>query len=181
MFPWTHAAFGYAVFLVVAGAFVALGVRDRLSRAELLAVVAGTQLPDLVDKPLAWQFAVLPSGRSLAHSLVVAVPLCLAVLAVAWYRRHPEVGLAFAVGYATHLFGDVYVALYHWRVEEFTFLLWPFLPAYPYDDFTGFGDFAAGVEVTTPLLAALAVAALGGLVFLVHFLRAPWWLSPRPS
>ena len=181
MFPWTHAAFGYALFLIVAGGLVALGVRGRISRTELLAVLAGTQLPDLVDKPLAWYFAVIPSGRSLAHSLVVAVPVCLAVLVVAWYRTHPEVGLAFAVGYASHLFGDVYVALYYWRVEELTFLLWPVLPPYPYDDFTGFGNFAAGVEVTTPLLAALALAAVGGLVFLGHFLRAPWWSPPRPN
>jgi len=181
MFPWTHAVFGYAVFLVVAGSLVALDLRGRLSRVELLAVVSGTQLPDLIDKPLAWQFAVLPSGRSLAHSLVFAVPLCLAVVAVAWYRSHPEVGAAFAVGYATHLFGDVYMALYYWRVEEFTFLLWPVLPPYPYDDFTGFGAFAAGVEVTTPLLAALGVATLGGLVFLAHFLRAPWWTPRRPT
>jgi membrane-bound metal-dependent hydrolase YbcI (DUF457 family) len=180
MFPWTHAAFGYAVFLVVAGGLVALDRRGPVSRAELLAVVAGSQLPDLVDKPLAWYLVVLPSGRSLAHSLVVAVPLSVAVVAVAWYRSHPEVGFAFAIGYATHLFGDVYVALYYWRVEEFTFLLWPFLPAYPYDDFTGFGNFAEGVAVTTPLLAALALAALGGLVFLAHFLRAPWWTPPRP-
>jgi len=179
MLPWTHAAFGYAVLLVVAGGLVALDRRGPLSRAELLAVVAGTQLPDLVDKPLAWQFAVLPSGRSLAHSLLVAVPLCLAVVAVAWYRSHPEVGLAFAVGYATHLFGDVYVALYYWRVEEFTFLLWPVLAPYPYDEFVSYGALVAGIEVTTPLLAALGLAVLGGLVFLAHFLRAPWWVSPR--
>ncbi|WP_324664302.1 metal-dependent hydrolase [Haloarcula sediminis] len=181
MFPWTHAAFGYALFVVVAGALVALGVRGRISRAELLAAVAATQLPDLVDKPLAWYFAVIPSGRSLGHSLIVTVPLSLAVLAVARHRGHAEVGLAFAVGYASHLLGDSYVALYYWRVEEFTFLLWPVLPAYPYDDFAGLGALVDGVALTAPLLAALALAAVGGLVFLGHFLRAPWWSPPRPD
>jgi len=175
MFPWTHAAFGYALFVLLAGALVALGLRGRLSKAELLAVVFATQLPDLVDKPLAWWFALIPSGRSLAHSLVLAVPLSLAVLAVARHRGHAEVGLAFAVGYASHLVGDVYVAVYYWRVEEFTFLLWPVLPAYPYDDYAGLGALAGGIELTTPLLSAVGLAVFAGLVFLVHFLRAPWW------
>ncbi|MDZ7745925.1 MAG: hypothetical protein U5K28_05195 [Halobacteriales archaeon] len=40
MLPWTHAAFGYLLLLLVAGF---LG--QRLSRAELAAVIVGTQLP----------------------------------------------------------------------------------------------------------------------------------------
>ncbi len=169
MFPWTHAAFGYALLLVLA-----VALSRRVSRAELLAVVVGTQLPDLVDKPLAWWFNVLPSGRSLAHSLVVAVPLLVLVLAVAWYRSHPAVGAAFALGYASHLLGDTYVELLYWRTEDLSFLLYPFLPAYPYDDGIGFGEFLSAIEVTTPLLLGLAVAVVAGLGFLVHFLRAPW-------
>jgi len=168
MFPWTHAAFGYLLLLSVAVLF-----RHRLSRAELIAVVVGTQLPDLVDKPLAWWFSVLPSGRSLAHSLLIAVPLSVVVLGVAWYLTYPEVGFAFGVGYASHLIGDSYVALYYWRPEEFTYLLWPLLPAYPYDDFAGFADFFSQVTITPEFLILFAAAAAVGVGFLVQFARAP--------
>jgi len=168
MFPWTHAAFGYLLFLTVA-----VLLRHRLSRAELIAVVVGTQLPDLVDKPLAWWFSVLPSGRSLAHSLLIAVPLSVLVLGVAWYLTHPEVGFAFGVGYASHLLGDSYVALYYWRPEEFTYLLWPLLPAYPYDDFAGLTDFFSQVTITSEFLIFFTAAAAVGVGFLVQFARAP--------
>jgi len=168
MFPWAHAAFGYALF-----ASTAFLRRRRISRTELLAVVIGTQLPDLVDKPLAWWFNALPSGRSLAHSLVVAVPLSIGVLLFAWYRTHPETGLAFATGYMSHLFGDSYGALYHWRPTEFSFLLWPLLPAYP-DDSGGFLELFGAVELTRGVLFPLVVAAAVGVFFLVHFHLAPW-------
>lgn len=168
MFPWTHAAFGYLLLLSVA-----VLLRWRLSRAELIAVFVGSQLPDLVDKPLAWWFSVLPSGRSLFHSLLVAVPLSLLVLVVAWYLTHPEVGFAFGVGYASHLVGDSYAALYYWRPEEFSFLLWPLLPAYPYDDFVSFADFFSQVTVTQNVLIFFVVAVGVGVVFFVQFVRAP--------
>ncbi|WP_262178053.1 metal-dependent hydrolase [Haloarcula laminariae] len=176
MFPWTHFAFGY--LLLVCCSFL-LG--RRISKAELVAVLIGTQLADFVDKPLAWWFAAVPSGRSLAHSLLVAVPLSLVVLAVAWHRSYPEVGFAFGLGYVSHLIGDTYVALYYWRVEEFTFLLWPILPPYPYDDTTGFGNFLAELTITTRLLATAAVCGVVGLVVLVQFVRAPRWPTRRAN
>jgi len=174
MFPWTHAAVGY---LCLVGCWLVLG--RRVSKAELVAVVVGTQLADVVDKPLAWSFQLLPAGRSLAHSLLVAVPLIALVIGVAWRRRHPEVGVAFGVGYLSHLAGDTYVAVYYWRTEELTFLLWPLLPPYPYDDFTGVLDFAGGVELTLPLLVALLGSGLVGLVFIAQFYRAPRWPPSR--
>lgn len=176
MLPWTHAAVGY---LLLVGLWLALG--RRVSKAELVAVLVGTQLADLVDKPLAWWFGVLPAGRSLAHSLLFAVPLTALVVGVAWRRRHPEVGAAFGLGYLSHLAGDVYVAVYYWRVEEFTFLLWPLLPPYPYDDFTGFWNFAGTVELTLPLVVAVGASGLVGLAFLVHFYRAPTWAPVRTA
>jgi hypothetical protein len=173
MLPWTHAAFGYLLLLLVAAV---LG--RQLSRAELAAVIVGTQLPDIVDKPLAWWFDVLPSGRSLAHSLIVAVPLSVVVLAYAWHRSHPEVGVAFGLGYASHLIGDTYLAVIYWRPEEFTYLLWPLLPAYPYDDFVGFTDFLLQQTLTWQLLVFFVASATVGAVFFVHFARAPWY-APR--
>ena len=175
MFPWTHAAVGYALLVGLA-----LVLRRQVSRAELVAVVAGALLPDLVDKPLAWWFGVLPSGRSLAHSLLLAVPLAVFVLAVAWYRGQLAAGAAFGLGYASHLLGDTYVALYYWRPAELTFLLWPVLPPYPYDDVTGFVNFFSNVTPTPALLVTLGLGIVAGGVFAVQFYRAPWW-TPTPA
>lgn len=174
MLPWTHAAFGYILLLAIVLLF-----GRRLSRAELIAVLVGTQLADVIDKPLAWWFNAVPSGRSLGHSLLFAIPLTAVVVAIAWYRRHPGIGFAFGFGYLTHLVGDTYAAIYYWRTEEFTFLLWPILPPYPYDDFVGFGGFVDGLEVTTSTLVLFTAAATVGVVFFVHFSRAPWWDTHR--
>lgn len=49
-------------------------VRERrLPNAKHTVVpLYATQLPDLIDKPLAWSVGILPTGRSLAHSLLTA-------------------------------------------------------------------------------------------------------------
>ena len=58
---------------------------------------------DLIDKPLAWSLQVLPSGRSLAHSLLVAT-VVLVVVHARWRRSGDStVGVTVAVGYLTHL------------------------------------------------------------------------------
>lgn len=173
MFPWTHAAFGYLCL-----ATVVVLLRRRVSRAELLAVVVGTQFADVVDKPLSWGVAVLPSGRSLAHSLLFAVPLCAIVFVVAWRRGHPEGGSAFGLGYASHLLGDTYTAIYYWQVQNFSFLFYPVLPAHP-EEFDSFGSFFGQVVVTGDLLVALVAAAGLGALFLFQFARAPLWATPR--
>ena len=67
MWPWGHVALGYL--------FYSLYVHWRHDRPPsapaAIAVGVGTLLPDVIDKPLAWWAAVLPNGRSLAHSAVV--------------------------------------------------------------------------------------------------------------
>lgn len=103
MWPWEHAAIGYLCYSLAVRAWG----RSAPSEWAAVAVVVGTQFPDLVDKPLAWSVAVLPSGHALAHSLPVTLPLCgLAILAA---RRIgvADAGVAFAVGYLAHLLGDV--------------------------------------------------------------------------
>jgi membrane-bound metal-dependent hydrolase YbcI (DUF457 family) len=121
MWPWEHLAFGYVLY---SGA-VRLGGRSVPGDAEILLLVLATQLPDLIDKPLSWGLNVLPSGLSLAHSLLFALPLVVLVLGTARWRGRISVGLAFAAGYGTHLAGD---ALYPYLVGRPllpTFLLWP--------------------------------------------------------
>lgn len=128
MWPWGHLALGYLLYSPV----VRL-IRGRApTSAEVVALVFGTQLPDLVDKPLSWVFHVTPQGYSVAHSVFVAVPVGLLALAIAARRDRTAVGAAFTVGYWSHLFGDVLFAVglgQRYTVER---LLWPVvtLPEY---------------------------------------------------
>jgi hypothetical protein len=128
MWPWGHAAFGY-VLLSLGSRAVGRGPPGGLATVVLL---LATQLPDAVDKTLAWGLGLFPAGYSVAHSVFVAVPLGAAGLALAVRRRRPEVGVALVVGWWSHLAGDVAVAVasgYRTDVER---VLWPVvtLPGY---------------------------------------------------
>lgn len=94
MWPWEHVAFGYLLYSVYA--HVRRGEPpDALSTVAMaIAAVA----PDLIDKPLAWEFDVFATGYALGHSVFLAVPLLAGVVAVA--RRTDRLAAAdgFAVG-----------------------------------------------------------------------------------
>ena len=126
MWPWEHLAVGYLCYSLYAH------VRFRRAPRSLpaVAVAVGTQFPDLVDKPLAWSFEVLPSGHSLAHSALVAVPVALLAVFVGRRasRERGAVGTAFAVGYLSHLPGDALYPLVLGHPPNIDFLLWPLVP-----------------------------------------------------
>ncbi len=131
MWPWAHLAVGY---LCYAGALFA---RDR-SKPRGLAVVAlavGTQVSDLVDKPVAYWTTLLPAGRTFTHSLLVAVPLSAAVLYAteSGDPRTRRAGGAFVLGYLSHLLADGIVPLLGGRMGELSFLLWPLFPVPDYE------------------------------------------------
>jgi len=124
MWPWGHAALGYLLYAV----YVQLRTRDRPTGRGVLALLFGTQTPDLVDKPLAWYLDVLEYGRSMAHSVLTGG---LILLAVVWYLRrrgHRTMATAFAVGYLSHLVGDSYTFVLAGTYEHLAFLVWPLLP-----------------------------------------------------
>ena len=87
MWPWEHAAVGYLLLSLGSRA----SGRGPPSTPAVLALLFGTQLPDLVDKPLSWEFDLFPSGYAVGHSALVAVPVGLLVLALG--RRRPSSGL----------------------------------------------------------------------------------------
>lgn len=128
MLPWGHAAVGYLCYSLA----IHLRYRSPPTGPAVLALAVGTQFPDLIDKPLAWTVSLLPSGRSLGHSLLVA----LLIGVIAWrlaqrYDRQPEAG-AFLLGHLAHIVADITPAVIARDWEPLGALLWPLTPAYQY-------------------------------------------------
>lgn len=121
MWPWGHLAFGYLLYSLARRILPS----GRIEGREVVVLAVATQLPDLIDKPLAWTLSVFPSGYSVAHSVFVAVPLALALFAVAIKHDRFGIGLAVVVGWWSHLFGDVLVAVLMDGTFTVTRVLWP--------------------------------------------------------
>jgi len=143
MLPLGHAAFAYLAFVAVA----LLRGRDLPNALAILPLAIGSQLPDLIDKPLAY-FHVIDSGRSIGHSVFTLVLLSLVVVQLAklgekrfqdgsWKRRLSSITpFAFVIGYGGHLVGDIIDPLLANDFWSVRFLLWPvfFVPRFPGDD-----------------------------------------------
>ncbi|WP_433623766.1 metal-dependent hydrolase [Halomicrococcus sp. NG-SE-24] len=171
MWPWEHLAVGYLCY----SAYSHLVARHSPRSDAVVVLVVATQLPDLVDKPLAWSLSVLPSGHSLAHSLLTAAPLSAFALALAARANRADVGVAFAVGYCSHLAGDVVYPTLLGRPPNVAFLLWPVVPAPPETESPGllaqfsryFGDYLARLgEAGLSGYVALELALLGAVFLL---------------
>jgi hypothetical protein len=94
----------------------------------VVALGFGTQLPDLIDKPLAWYVHVLPYGRSFAHSVLTGGVVLLVVAVLLDRRAGRATAAAFAVGYLSHLVGDAYASVVTANWADLAFLVWPVLP-----------------------------------------------------
>jgi hypothetical protein len=153
MWPLGHAAIGYLCYSLL--------TRTRFDRPPsgvvVLFLLFGTQFPDLVDKPLAWYLGVIPTGRTLAHSLLLLVPLSIGVYLLASRYRRPEYGFAFGFGAISHTLVDAAPAL--WGGTDPSFLLWPALPVEEY-------------ESGAPSVTALLLESLGDPYFLSEFVFA---------
>ena len=124
MWPWEHLAVGYLLYSATVHAVYRRSPESR----GALALALGTQFPDLVDKPGGWVFAVLPSGTSVAHSAFVAVPVSALAVVLARRRQTPELGIAFSIGYLSHLFGDVLYRIILGKSGALGAILWPLVP-----------------------------------------------------
>ena len=120
------------IVAVLPVALFVLGRDRRMPQPRLLAVVfLGSQFPDLVDKPLAHEVMVLPSGRVFLHSLPFAIPITLVVLGYGWRTGRLRYAGAFVFAYATHVVADTYTTLLDADPAISPDLLWPFVEPIP--------------------------------------------------
>ena len=131
MWPWEHLALGYVLYSLGVHAF-----EGRAPRGPPVVVLAlATQVPDLVDKPLAWVFHLTAVGYSVGHSLLVVGPALAAALALAHRRgrRTPRLVVAYAVGHLSHLAGDVVYPALMGKGLQIQRLFWPLAAYEPTD------------------------------------------------
>jgi len=173
MWPWAHAAFGYLLYVLY------LRLRDSGTPTGPAVVLLGlgTQLPDLVDKTLAWYAEVLPYGRSFAHSLLTGVPFVLAPLVVLLlYRGRRDLAVALAIGYLSHLVGDAYVGVLRGDLDGYSYLVWPLLSP-PATETVGLLAHLRGLDSSPEFLFGLLLTALALGLWIRH--GAPGLLTLR--
>lgn len=152
------------------GAYTVFRTGDLPDGDIVLLAAFAALLPDLVDKPLAWTFGITPSGRFVAHSAVVALPLAGVGTAVAVKLGYERYGYAFALGYLSHVALDYSPVL--WLGTEYYYfpnLFWPLLPANPDLEMT----YASRLSEPGPvaLLALGGVVAVFGCALLISYRR----------
>jgi hypothetical protein len=127
MLPHGHLALGYILYSV----YSRIKYHETINSPTIIFIGVGTQLPDLIDKPLGL-LGVLPSGRALGHSLLFAIPLAVVVGSVLHrWSGEWKLGVAFGLSYVSALLGDGALLLIHGTVTrdliEISFWVWPFL------------------------------------------------------
>jgi hypothetical protein len=173
MLPWEHAAVGYLAYSL----FSHLRYRRAPGGVETIAVIVGAQFPDLIDKPLAWQFGVFDSGYALGHSVFLALPAAAVAAALARTRDRFVAAGAFAVGYLLHLPGDVVPGYLQSGELHLEIVLWPVRTATPgqYDTpavartlaiFEEYVRTLTSQDPPTLVLVQAGVVALTGLLWL---------------
>jgi hypothetical protein len=129
MFPWGHAAVGYLLYAAVVrsrGKGIPLG-------GPVLFLAIGTQFPDIIDKPFGWyfEFGLIPTGRSFFHSLFITTGLVLVGVLLTRHYGRDELGIAFAVGYLSHLAADGLYSALAGEWSNLAYLAWPLVEQPP--------------------------------------------------
>lgn len=165
MWPWEHAAAGYLLYSL---ALRALG-EEPPSDTGAWVLLFGTQFPDLVDKPLSWGLGVFPTGYALGHSMFFAVPVGAVVLTAGLRVDRGRIGVAFVVGYWSHLVTDVLDPLRYGDAPLPERVLWPVVPGTPYEQDLGLGR---GVAYLADFLGAFG--SMDPVTLVVAYLLLPF-------
>jgi len=172
MWPWEHAAVGYVLYSLLSR----VTAREPPGDLPTVAVLIGTQLPDLVDKPLSWGLGVFQTGYAAGHSVLLAVPVGIAIAALSIRARKQAIGAGLVVGYWSHVVGDFLNPLRYGDGPSFDAVLWPVIVAPAYEQDLGLGR---GLLYFGDLFASLqSVDSLSVLVayFFVPLVAATVWL-----
>lgn len=159
MYPHEH----FVVALVPALAYILL-CDGRPPTLHFVGVVfLGSQFPDLIDKPLAHELVLIPSGRVFMHSLPTAIPFLLLVGLYGWKTDRIRLSAAFVFAHLSHLVAD-HRELLQPNPEVSPDLLWPFVSPIPRSGIPVWGG-PGGIYVHLWTMISLVV-----LSFSVHFL-----------
>lgn len=177
MWPWEHLAFGYLLY-----SFYSHARWNTAPTARTAGVVTiASQIPDLIDKPFGWWLGVLPGGRTFAHSLLTAIPAIVLVALVGWFLHANRAAIAFAIGYLSHIAGDIIYPLIVKRELRTGFLFWPITgtdvePTAPVGHITELvADFVAF------LLTSVGVVYLVVEILLISTAIVVWWYDDAPG
>ncbi|RKD95758.1 metal-dependent hydrolase [Halopiger aswanensis] len=162
MWPWGHLAVAYLLYTAYA--------HRRFDRPPLalpaLAVAVGSQFPDLIDKPFAWNFDVLPGGRTLTHSLLFGAVLSVLVLAAADRFERRDVGVGFLIGHYSHLVADIPPSVLRGDLSGTEYFLWPVLEPPAEDPVAGLLDAILHYYELGPYeIVQFGLFAIGALVW----------------
>ena len=135
MWPWEHAAVGYLLYSL----WTRVSEHEPPGDLPAVAVLFGTQLPDLIDKPLSWGLGVFQSGYAAGHSALLAAPIGIAIVTLAARVDRRAVGVALVVGYWSHIAGDILNPLRYGDAPSVGGVLWPVVVAPGYEQDLGLG------------------------------------------
>lgn len=162
MWPWGHLAVGYLLY----ASYTRLTTERPPTEVATITLALGTQFPDLIDKPLAWWVAVLPNGRSLAHSLFTVLAISTILVVVFHHRRQLPIALSFIVGSLSHLFADALHPAVTGDFSSLGFLAWPLVPAIEYETEKSF----------LAHFATLQLDAIHAFELVLVALAVGWWI-----
>ena len=179
MWPWEHVFFAYVLFsLYVHGRH-----RERPTDPAVVVLAFGAVFPDLIDKPLAWQFGLFETGYAVAHSVFVVVPVLFGIALLARRSGRETLVFAFTVGYLLHLVGDVLPASLSRRTLDLSPVLWPVSNRLPIDAGGSFAESTLTllIRYLTQLLTLDLTLVVGLQLGSILFGTALWLFDGLPG
>ena len=135
MWPWESAIFAYICYSV----FVHVRYHESPGGVAIIVAAVASVVPDLIDKPLSWQYGVFQNGYAIGHSVFTAIFVIVVGHALARRTSRPRLGLSFGIGFLSHNIGDSLEHMNQGIWYGIEHMLWPVvvLPADHDNGFTG--------------------------------------------